>query len=75
VGQLLFTYGLFYKNVTTCGHFLSNEMLHETTDSQHRKMKKGRYVSASLKLLNNSNLLQISTSAMPVPCGRGFSVQ
>jgi len=36
-------------------------------------MKKGRYVSASLKLLHNSNLLKISISGMPMPCSRGFS--
>jgi len=50
-------------------------MLHKTTDSQHRKMKQGRYVSGSLKLLHNSNILQIAISGIPVPCRRGFSNQ
>jgi len=46
-------------------------MMYETTDAQHLRLKDGRYVSASLKLLiyytiANSSLLQISISGMPV---------
>jgi len=41
----------------------SNKIMYKTTDSQHLKLKMGRYFSASLKLLacptTNSNLLQI----------------
>jgi len=50
-------------------------MLHKTTDSQHQKTKKGSYVSASLKLLPNSNLLQISISWMPLHRSQGFPDQ
>jgi len=45
----------------------SNKMMYKTTDSQHLKLKQGRYVSVSLKLLHNSNLLQISISASGMP--------
>jgi len=54
---------------------VSNKMMYKTTDSQHRKMKKGTYVSASFQILHNSNLLLISVSGMSVPCSRGFSDQ
>jgi len=44
----------------------SNKIMYKTADSQHLKLKMGRYVSASLKLsactIANSNLLQISIS-------------
>jgi len=46
----------------------SNKIMYKTTDSQHLKLKMGRYFSASLKLLvcttANSNLLQISVSGI-----------
>jgi len=32
----------------------SNKMMYETTDAQHLRLKDGRYVSSSLKLLHNS---------------------
>jgi len=41
-------------------------MMYKTTDPQHLKLNKGIYVSASLKLLQNSNLLQIFISGMLV---------
>jgi len=42
-------------------------MMYKTTNSQHLKLKKGKCVSALLKLLHKSkiNLLQISISGMP----------
>jgi len=43
----------------------SKKMLCKTTDSQYLKLKKGRKVNASLKLLHNNHLLQISISGMP----------
>jgi len=50
-------------------------MMYKTTGSQHQKMEKGTYVSASFELLHNSNLLLISISGTLVPCSRGFSDQ
>jgi len=32
----------------------SNKIMYKTTDSQHLKLKNGRYVSGSLKFLHNS---------------------
>jgi len=54
----------FTKTWQLVGHF--NKVMCERTDSQYSKLNKGRYESASLKLLDNSTLLQISKSGMPV---------
>jgi len=48
----------------------SNKVMHKTAVSQDLKLKKGRELSVSLKLLHNSkyckNLLQIPVSVMPM---------
>ena len=48
---------------------ISNKMMYKITDSQYLKLKKRRYVRASLKVLHTtvpkSKLLQISVSGMP----------
>jgi len=70
VVQLSFSYGLFYKNVTTRGPLLII-MVYKTTDSQDFKLKRENQLMKLASHLNyyaiaTNNLLQISIHAMPV---------
>jgi len=47
--QLLLTYGLFLQKRDN-SRATSNKMMYKTTDSQQLILKKGRQVSASLKV-------------------------
>jgi len=48
-------------------------MIYKTTDSQHLKLKKGRYLSVSLKSLHNSKEQFITNVYQWDASGRGFS--